>query len=492
MKLYNSLSNKKEPLFGNHLLNEKENESNKEITFYSCGQTVYLDVHIGNARTYTYWDILVRWLRYSGYKVNHVQNFTDVGHLTDDADLGDDKIENEALKRKISPYELIEKQIENYWKDMDKLNILRPNISPRATGHILEMIEHIKLLIDKKYAYIVNGSVYFDVKSFPNYGQLSPTFTYLKEDESPSVHRLAVKSEKKSPQDFALWINAENTDHIMRWPSPWSKGYPGWHIECSVMAKKYLGDTIDIHAGGIEHRALHHPNEIAQSESVSGKKMARFWIHAAHLKLNGKKMSKSKGNTHSLHEILEKYPTPVLRLFYASSQYRKSTDFTFKLLDDAKETLNKILTNIRKNQEISDGDDISLEEDLQNFRLSFAKAMNDDLNTPLAIKEILKFIKILNINKNSSKELIDNSIQVIKDYLLVLGINVEQILKQEPINSENISEKLLVLLIDVRNNLREEKNYKLADSIRSKLNSFGYNLEDNSNKNQKTELIKGI
>ena len=253
MKLYNSLTRQIEEL--------QPIEDNK-IRFYSCGQTIYLDVHFGNARTYSFWDVLVRYLRYREYDVFWVQNFTDVGHLTDDADAGEDKIIKTARSKAIEPMVLVETNIRRFFEDMDPLNIQRADIYPRASGHINEMIDHVLDLVNKGFAYEVNGSVYFDTTKFPTYGQLSPT----KYEEESAGARIAVNPDKRNPRDFALWIRAP-PDHLMKWTSPWGLGYPGWHLECSVMSQKYLGETIDMHAGGIDHLNLHHDNEIAQSEA---------------------------------------------------------------------------------------------------------------------------------------------------------------------------------------------------------------------------------
>ncbi len=289
MELYNSLTRKKEEFIP---------IEDKKVRFYSCGQTVYEDAHIGNARTYSYWDVLVRYLRWRGYEVFWVQNFTDVGHLTDDADAGEDKIIKTALAKDIQPMVLVEKQIRKFFEDMDKLNIQRADMYPRATGEIPEMIEFVKDLLEKGYAYEVNGSIYFDVTKIDNYGELSPS-SY---SEDTAGARIAVNPEKKNPQDFALWIRAPS-EHLMKWPSPWGIGYPGWHLECSVMSQKYLGDTLDIHAGVIDTLYLHHPNEIAQSEARTGEKFVNYWLHAAFLTVDGERMGKSKGNFILLLEL---------------------------------------------------------------------------------------------------------------------------------------------------------------------------------------------
>ncbi|MFV2016893.1 MAG: cysteine--tRNA ligase, partial [Candidatus Heimdallarchaeota archaeon] len=315
IKLFNTLSRKKEELIP---INDDI------VSFYSCGQTVYEDVHVGNAKTYIVWDLLVRTLKHFGYKVKHVQNFTDVGHLTDDADTGEDKIAKRAKELKEHPMELVDRQIFQYYQFIDKININRPNLAPRATAHIVEMIDLVKLLIERKHAYVHESSVYYDISSFPDYGKLAK----LDLDNLRAGARIHVIEGKKNPGDFALWIKAPK-DHIMQYSSPWGKGYPGWHLECSVMAMKYLGETVDIHAGGIDHIPVHHTNEIAQSEGATGKKFVNIWPHSGFITINGEKMSKSKKNFYTLEEFLDKVGPGPARMTLMQFHYRTQSIKTF-------------------------------------------------------------------------------------------------------------------------------------------------------------------
>ncbi|MFX1597295.1 MAG: cysteine--tRNA ligase, partial [Promethearchaeota archaeon] len=323
LKIYNTMTRQKE-IF-------KPIEEGR-VRIYTCGQTVYDDVHIGNARTYSSWDVVIRYLRYKGYNVFHVQNFTDVGHLTDDADQGEDKIEKRAREQKINPWELVDQQIKEYWEVIDDLNIQRPNISPRATALIPDMIEIIKILLEKGYAYEVQGNVYYDTTKFKDYGKLAR----LKLDEEKAQARIDQDPLKKNYFDFALWLNARKGDqiHIMRWNSPWGEGYPGWHLECSVMGMKYLGETLDIHGGGIDHIPTHHPNEIAQSEAATGKKFVNYWMHAEFITLNGKKMSKSLGNYVTAHELIDEYGGLNVRMGLVSGHYRSAVDWNPQVIEN--------------------------------------------------------------------------------------------------------------------------------------------------------------
>ncbi|MFX0016678.1 MAG: cysteine--tRNA ligase, partial [Candidatus Hermodarchaeota archaeon] len=411
MKLFNSLTRKKEvfqPL------------EEKKVRFYSCGQTIYLDLHLGNARTYSYWDILVRYLRWRGFDVFWVQNITDVGHLTDDADTGEDRIVKTAKNKNMEPMVLVERQIKHFFEDIDALNIQRADIYPRATAHIPEMIEFIKNLLENGFAYEVNGSIYFDVKNFPSYGKLSPT-SYSKESAGA---RVAVHPDKRNPQDFALWIKAPK-NYLMKWPSPWGFGYPGWHLECSVMSQKYLGDTLDIHSGGIEHLMLHHPNEVAQSEARTGKKFVNYWIHANHLIVNGTKMSKSLGNYVLIRELLQKYDPMAVRFFLVNSHYRKNLDFNEDAFKEAQRLLNRINNTLRLIDKIPGGKASDLEKDLKIVEEEFIEAMDDDLNTVLAIQSIMKFVRKINSSlEHQNKHILQASKEKIITLLEILGIKI--------------------------------------------------------------------
>ncbi|MFX0123530.1 MAG: cysteine--tRNA ligase [Candidatus Hodarchaeota archaeon] len=462
MKLYNSLTRQKEELFP---------IKNKEVRFYSCGQTIYLDLHIGNARTYSYWDILVRYLRWRGYDVFWVQNITDVGHLTDDADSGEDRIVKTAREKNLEPMVLIETQIRRFFEDIDALNIQRADIYPRATGHIPEMIEFISDLLEKDYAYEINGSVYFNVEKFPSYGKLSPS-SYS--EESAGV-RVAINPKKQNPRDFALWIKAPK-NYLMKWPSPWGLGYPGWHLECSVMSQKYLGETLDIHSGGIEHLMLHHPNEIAQSEARTGKKFVNYWIHANHLIVNGRKMSKSLGNSILVRDLLQIHDPMTIRFFLINSHYRKNLDYTDEAFIQSQNLLNRIKDTYRLLEQTPGGEKDTLITEFSTVEEKFIDAMEDDLNTVAAIQTIVRFVRTVNTSLDNKKNLLTKAREKISELMNILGVKIEEIGSEK--NSHELIVQLVDLLLDIRSELREAKMYSTADKIRTNLSKMGINLED--------------
>ena len=463
MKLFNSLTRRKEDF---------KPIENKKIRFYSCGQTIYLDMHLGNARTYSYWDVLVRYLRWRGYDVFWIQNITDVGHLTDDADSGEDRIVKTARDKNLEPMVLVETQIRRFFEDIDALNIQRADIYPRATGHIPEMIEFITDLLEKGFAYEVDGSIYFDVNKFPSYGELSPS---SHSEESVGL-RIAVNPEKRNPRDFALWIKAP-TNYLMKWPSPWGLGYPGWHLECSVMSQKYLGETFDIHSGGIEHLMLHHPNEIAQSEARTGKKFVNYWIHANHLIVNGKKMSKSLGNYVLVSELLKKYDPATIRLFLINSHYRKSLDFNERTFEEAQKLLHRIKNTLKLIDQISGGDETTLTFDLTLVENEFIEAMDDDLNTVAAVQSIMRFVRKLNhALEKENKAILEASKEKILELLDILGVSLKITSpKQDDIE---LVKSLLELLVDIRGDLRNKEDYAISDKIRNELTNLGFVLKD--------------
>ena len=442
------------------------------VRIYTCGQTVYDDLHIGNASTYSFWDMVVRYLRYKGYDVLHVQNFTDVGHLTDDADQGEDKIEKRAKEQKINPWELVDKQIQKYWNDIDDLNINRPNITPRATALIPEMIEHIKKLLEKGYAYEVQGNVYYDTLKFKEYGKLAK----LKLDEEQAKARIAKDPLKRNYFDFALWLNARKGDklHKMRWDSPWGEGYPGWHLECSVMSMKHLGDTLDIHCGGIDHIPTHHPNEIAQSEAVTGKIFVRFWMHAEFITLNGKKMSKSLGNYFTARELIDENGGLVVRMGLISGHYRSSLDWNQKVIENARNNVEKIRNCLIAITQAQGGSKGTLIQAIEEVRHNFETAMDDDFNTPKALAAIYEFIRQINSSLDNRKEVLIKSGDLLYKLLGILGLDFK---KKKGFDSKKI-EELMELIISLRNDARKEKNYEVSDKIRERLKNAGIQIED--------------
>ncbi len=472
LKLYNTLTKKKEEF--------KPLEDGK-VGIYSCGQTIYDDMHVGNAKTYAAWDILNRYLTWKGYDVFHVMNITDVGHLTDDSDTGEDKVEKEAGRRGLEPMELVTEHIQKWYLEMKRLNMKRHNVNPRATGHMVEMIEAVKDIIKNGYGYEKNGNVYFDVMKFhgehgyPGIGSMD--IEQLKAGAGGRVTEEETE-EKRSPLDFALWISAE-PNHLMKWPSPWGKGYPGWHLECSVMGTKYLGERFDIHTGGVDHLFPHHPNERAQNIAMGcmDQEPVNYWLHSEHITVDGEKMSKSKGNFYTVEDLLERYDFEVLRMFFASSHYRKQVDFNEEALRTAEGNLEKLYNTLWNIENAEGGEKEDLDKDIKEVEKRFEKAMDDDLDTPGALNEIMKFAKRVNKNLDNRKEVLDEAKEKIQELGGVLGLKLE--LEEE---GGKIPEEAIELLIDIRDDLREEGDYERADEVREILMNSGIELEDEDGK----------
>lgn len=448
---YNTLTKQKEkfePLNGN------------EVRIYSCGPTVYKDATIGNMRTNIFQDVLRRVLKYNGYKIKHVMNITDVGHLVSDGDEGEDKMIKSAKEMKKSPLEIAEYYTKLFFEDLEKLNIEIPEIICKATDHIPEMIEYVKKLLDNGYAYETSTAIYFDVSKLDKYGVLSG----INLDEQKAGARVKVDSEKRNPYDFALWIKAPE-NHIMKWESPWGLSYPGWHIECSAMGQKYLGETFDIHTGGIDLIPTHHENEIAQSKGACGKNPARFWMHGEYLLIDGGKMSKSLGNVYLIKDIEDRgYDPLVYRLFTYSSSYRFKINFTWDGIESNSKALSKLRNGYQKHFE---GNDEVSDDIIQKYENDFHKAINDDLNMPLAMSVVWDVIK----NPNKSKKFAD----LLLEFDTVLGLKID---KKE--NKENIPEEI-INLAEKRKIARNEKNWSESDRIRDEILSKGYIIKDTKN-----------
>ncbi len=480
LNLYNSLTRRKE---------EFEPLKKDRVGIYVCGPTVYGHAHLGHAKSYVSFDILTRYLRYLSYEVTYVQNITDVGHLTDDADEGEDKIATAAKKEKKHPMALAEYYTRSYFEDMDRLNCVRPDISPRASGHILEQIGMVTTLIKKDYAYEANGSVYFDVSKFEDYGKLSGRNI----DEMIAGARVEVSPDKKNPADFALWKKAER-NHIMQWPSPWGPGYPGWHLECSVMSTKYLGKTIDIHGGGLENQFPHHECEIAQSEAANGVQFVRYWVHHNMVTVDGQKMGKSLNNFITLkqafsgaHERLtQSYDPLAIRQLLLNSHYRSPLDFSDAALFAAQSGYGKITETVkalRKRMEIANSGSIDekIVEQLKQMREKFETAMNDDLNTSVGLSvmfELVRLAQSLLDDSGTTKETL-NLIDVLFDRLGgdVLGI-VKEDYQQDATADEELTDKLVKILIEQRKDARTNKDFSRADQLRNTLDDMGIVLED--------------
>lgn len=469
LHIYNTLSREKEKF---------EPIEKGYVGIYVCGPTVYGDPHLGHAKSYVSFDLVVRYLRYLGYNVRYVQNITDVGHLTDDADQGEDKLEKQAKKEKLEPMEIAEKYTYNYFRDMDKLQVLRPDISPRATGHIIEQIEMVKKLIENGHAYVTDGNVYFDVSSDKEYGKLSGRSI----DELESGSRIETASDKRSPEDFALWKRADE-GHIMRWPSPWGEGYPGWHVECSAMSTKYLGEHFDIHGGGLDNQFPHHECEIAQSECAYDKPFANYWMHNNMVTLEGQKMGKSLGNAISLdeffsgdHELLSRAWDPqVIRFFLLQSHYRSTTDFSEDALNGAESGLRNLQDIIRLIQRTDAGEAEAF--DLTSLKDKLESKLNDDFNSAQAIAILFEELKKLRklINQGQIPGNLDEISAFLEDFVDgVLGIWPQE----EDTSANDKTEELVRLLIELRTRARENKNFELADAIRDRLSEIGIELMD--------------
>ncbi|MBI2428543.1 MAG: cysteine--tRNA ligase [Ignavibacteriales bacterium] len=466
--IYNSLTRKKEEFKPIH---------DGLVNMYVCGPTVYGLSHFGHAKSYVSFDIVVRYLRYLGYKVTYVQNITDVGHLTDDADQGEDKIAKQARTDKLHPMQVVEMYTREYFADMDSLDILRPDISPRATGHLPEQIEMVQDLLKKGFAYEVNGSVYFDVTKDKEYGKLSGRVL----EEAESGTRVEIKSEKRNPADFALWKKAE-PNHIMQWNSPWGKGFPGWHLECSAMSMKYLGETFDIHGGGMDNQFPHHECEIAQSECSTGKPFVKYWMHNNLVTVNGQKMGKSLGNFVTLKDAYEKYYPLVIRFFILQSHYRSTLDYSEQAVEGAAKGLEKLRGTITRLRNELTKQRTGKKEFITSFEVykqRFFAAMDDDFNAPQAIGVLFELVRELNDLLNDAANVSHNFLMTVNDFLTIvteniLGLSSGQT-KAAGISSEP---QLMELLITLRNDARKSKNFAISDKIRDDLKAAGIVLED--------------
>ncbi|RMF57140.1 MAG: cysteine--tRNA ligase [Calditrichaeota bacterium] len=473
LMIYNTLNRKKEEFIPLHP---------GRVYIYVCGPTVYGHSHIGHAKSYISFDAIIRYFRYLGYRVKYVQNITDVGHLTDDADEGEDKIIKKAREEKLDPMEVAQYFTWSYFDDMAALGVLRPDISPHATGHIPEQIELIETLLEKGFAYEVNGSVYFDVHRFPEYGKLSGR----RVEELEAGARIDVNPEKRHPADFALWKKADPS-HLMKWRSPWSLGYPGWHIECSAMSMKYLGETFDIHGGGLDNVFPHHECEIAQSEAATGKPFVRYWMHNNMVSMAGEKMSKSAGNVLLIKDLLKQYSPLAFRLFILSSHYRSRLEFSDEAMKGAEQGLERLSGVVARLQEVQSQaeeiDGFSPPISIEEYYRRFEEAMNDDFNTPRAIAVLFDLAKEVNqyltTNTKYHKPFVDELHLFYRKLATdVLGILPEKIAPTAEALSSGMVEKLVKVTIDVRALLRKEKNWNLADYIRDSLQEIGIILED--------------
>jgi len=448
INLYNTLTRKKE-IF-------KSNEYN-EAKIYSCGPTVYYYAHIGNLRAYLFMDTLRRVLKYNGYNLKHAMNITDVGHLVSDADEGEDKMLKAAKRENKNPYEIANFYMEKFLADIDSLNIDRPEIICRATEHIKEMEQYVQEIIQNGYTYETKNTIYFDTAKLDKYGVLSN----IKIEDQKAGARVDFDQEKKNVTDFALWIKAPE-NHLMKWDTFWGKCYPGWHLECSAMSRKYLGENFDIHTGGIDHIPIHHENEIAQSKGATGKMPSNYWMHCEFLLVNGGKMSKSLNNLYTLKDLREKGFSPLdYRMFNFSSHYRNKINFTFEAMEAAKSALKRLKEGYKAHKQ---GVQSIEEEIIAQYEQKFLEAINDDLNMPVAMSVVWEVIKNLNKSKQFA--------ELLKKFDVVLGLKIDEEDKQEELPPD------ILELVEQRKLARANKDWAKSDELRDLILSKGYSVKD--------------
>jgi len=447
------------------------------VGIYVCGPTVYDYPHIGHAKTYVAFDVVVRYLRYSGYTVRYVQNITDVGHLLES---GEDRVLRKAAAMRLEPMEVVEMYTRLYFEAMDALAVTRPDISPRASGHIPEQIEWIEKLLEAECAYEVNGNVYFDVTSFPEYGKLSGR----RIEEMDAGARIEVSEEKAHPADFALWKRAE-PEHLMQWNSPWGRGYPGWHIECSAMSTKYLGQPFDIHGGGIDNIFPHNECEIAQTEAATRKPFCRYWLLTGSLTIDNVKMSKSLGNFVTIHDMLTRYRPEALRAFVLSGHYSSPIDFSDAALDSARtgwERLYNTARLVRQTMRTAPESDAAsgFTGVLDEYKARFVEAMDDDFNTPVAMGVLHELSREVNVLLNSGEPIGRAVLEAIDAVYRQLGNDVLGIIPEEAEvgGSAAREDRLIAYLIQLRQEARAAKDFARSDAIRDRLAEIGVILED--------------
>lgn len=473
--LYNTLTRKREafkPINPNH------------VGLYVCGPTVYGDAHLGHARPAITFDLVYRYLQHIGYKVRYVRNITDVGHLENDADEGEDKVAKKARLEQLEPMEIVQYYTNRYHKNMEQLNVLPPSIEPHASGHIIEQIEMIKKILDAGYAYEKNGSVYFDVPKYDkdhNYGKLSGRSI---EEALENTRTLAGQDEKNNQVDFALWKKAA-PEHIMRWPSPWSNGFPGWHLECSVMGCKYLGETFDIHGGGMDLVFPHHESEIAQAVAANGHDHVKYWMHNNMITINGQKMGKSLNNFITLdeffsgnHEALQQaYSPTTIRFFILQAHYRSTVDFSNEALQAAEKGMNRMLTAMETLGKLKASDTSTVE--IVPLRKKCYEAMNDDFNSPILIAHLFDGVKMINSIKDGKEKINAGDLEILRktydDFVYdILGLKEEA----EVAGDDETMDGLMNLILDIRKQAKANKDWGTADKIRDNLKDLNIAVKD--------------
>lgn len=447
------------------------------VGMYCCGPTVYDHAHIGHAKLYVAMDMVVRYLRHTGYRVRYVMNITDVGHLTDDADSGEDKVARRAAAERVDPMELVETYTRSFFEDMDALKVQRPNIAPRASAHIPEQIEMVRQLLEKGFAYEVDGAVYFDVTRAPEYGKLSGR----RLEDLEAGARVDVDPNKRNPGDFLLWRPAA-PGHILRWPSPWGWGYPGWHLECSAMARRYLGETFDIHGGGLENIFPHNEDEVAQSEAANGCPFARYWIHVNSLTVGGQKMGKSLGNAIYIKDALKRWTPEGIRFFILSTHYRSVLDVTDDALAAAEAGVRRLNTALRLAEEaVAAGRDgqAGLGDAVAEARQRFHEAMDDDFNTASAIAALFDLARDVNSGLASGTGVRLEDLKAAVATLRTLAGDVLGLVREGTAEADQeLTRDLMEILISLRSTLRARRDFALADEIRDRLAAAGIELED--------------
>jgi cysteinyl-tRNA synthetase len=472
--IYNTLTRKKEafdPINPPH------------VGMYVCGPTVYGDAHLGHARPGVNFDLLFRYLMHLGYKVRYVRNITDVGHLENDADEGEDKIAKKARIEQLEPMEIAQYYTNRYHENMEALNTLKPSIEPHASGHIIEQIELAKQILNQGFAYISNGSVYFDVEKYNEtypYGKLSGR---ILEDLYSNTRELDGQSEKRNPYDFALWKKA-SPEHIMRWPSPWSEGFPGWHAECSAMGMKYLGETFDIHGGGMDLLFPHHECEIAQSTAAIGKESVKYWIHNNMITINGQKMGKSLGNFITLeelftgnHKILEQAYSPMtIRFFILQAHYRSTLDFSNEALQAAEKGLNRLMKGIAQINKIKHNENSTVIVDKIDVKCT--EAMNDDLNSPIVIAHLFDGLKTINALAEGKETINKTDLEALRNTYLKWTYDILGLKQETESNNNELLNNLVDTILNIRLEAKAAKDFSTSDKIRDKLKELGIIVKD--------------
>jgi len=473
--IYNSLTRRKERL---------EPLNPPFVGLYVCGPTVYSNAHLGHARPAVTFDLLFRYLMHLGYHIRYVRNITDVGHLENDSDEGEDKIEKRARLEQMEPMEVVQKYINTFLRNMEQLNVLHPSIEPRASGHIIEQQELIKTILKNGYAYEKNGSVYFDVDKYNkkyNYGKLSGR---VLDELQVNTRELEGQDEKRGPFDFALWKKA-TPEHLMRWPSPWSEGYPGWHLECSAMSIKYLGEVFDIHGGGMDLQFPHHECEIAQSSAALGKESVRYWMHNNMITINGQKMARSLNNFITLdqlfsgdHKLLQQPYSPMtIRFFILQAHYRSTIDFSNEALQAAEKGLQKLMKANETLNKLKPS--LSSTAGISSLRAKCYEAMNDDLNSPILISHLFEGVRIINAASDGTEKVTSEDINDLKSLFRTFVTEVLGLTDEEAGRSDDsLTGDLMKIIIDLRQDAKSRKEWALSDKIREELKKTGISLKD--------------